>query len=1270
MKKVYSLILALFAFVVFANAQSQLGEIRGKVIDSKTKKPLDYASVTIELNGVVKATTLTDDEGGYIVKTLQPGEYTVKVTTIGYRNAIIRQVDVISDQITFVNVPMEPSDGKMLDDVVIVQKRPLVDPEGKGGATKTAKEIMALPQRNANMVANTVAGVDARAGGTPNFRGARADGTAYYIDGVRVQAGSINIPQNAVDQIQIITGGVPAQYGDFIGGAIAINTKAPSKNWMRGFEFISSSPFNRYLDNSHYNELQGFVSGPLLLKDKGKGDKERVLVGFSFAGSGVYARDGRLPATDMFKVKDAKLREIEETPLVPQQGGGFIPAGEYLTRADLEPVDYRLNASTYNFNIQGNFSYQPTNNISVRMGYQGAFARGRNFSYVHSLTNYNNNSITQDITGRVYLQFTQTFAKQDAEKDKTKEQKSVISNAFYTVRVSYENRFAEGMDAEHERNLFNYGYVGTFTRYTAPAFQSVRKGFGDSADVYTLVDDQGNKRELRLTSYARQVGFIDTALTFEQASVNRIRGNYTRTIYDYYRDRGQTIRSISNLRGLGGSANGDGPLGIYSNLWTSPGAVQASYSKSMNETYTLFVMTEATAAPKSNPKAKHDLQFGFTYEQQFRRGYSVNSNGLWTLMRQLVNQQFSGMDYANPIVDARTFDANGVFNDTLRFRDSLVSQNQSTFDRNLRNKLIQSGRTDVYGNPIDQYTRLNSDGFDPSMYSIDMFSADELLNNGNSYVSYFGYDYKGNRVGGKPGLRDFLADPTNRTLGAFQPVYMAAWAQDKFVFKDLIVRLGVRMERFDANQVVLKDPYTMAPAYTAGDVRGGKLAISPEKIPGSVGNDYTVYVNDENQANSNLQVTGFRSGNDWFDKNGNPVTDPSALWRNASAARVPLSRNQNIPFLINPGQIIPDEASFVDYTPDFKLLPRIWFSFPISTTSQFFGTYDVLAQRPTEGNVAQIDDYFFLNNRLTGTIANPDLKMTQVTDYEIGFRQQIGDDASLGIIASYREFRNLIQLYRYVQAWPNDYTTFGNLDFSTVKSIRLEYELRDLGNINISANYMLQFAEGTGSNSQSSAALVQVGLPTLRTIFPLNFDTRHTLKGVFDYHYKSGKEYNGPVVGGKKIFENAGFNVIFNATSGRPYTQTTIPVPEVQSGVVARTQVKSTINGANLPSQFYTDINIDKNFEIRSEGIDKNRVYRLRVFLWVQNIFNNVNVLGVYRYTGSAYDDGFITSTQADAQLRAATNAQSLVDLYNVRMVNPANFALPRLTRLGLALYF
>jgi hypothetical protein len=81
-------------------------------------------------------------------------------------------------------------------------------------------------------------------------------------------------------------------------------------------------------------------------------------------------------------------------------------------------------------------------------------------------------------------------------------------------------------------------------------------------------------------------------------------------------------------------------------------------------------------------------------------------------------------------------------------------------------------------------------------------------------------------------------------------------------------------------------------------------------------------------------------------------------------------------------------------------------------------------------------------------------------------------------------------------------------------------------------------------------------------------------------------------------------------------------------------------------------------------------MYTIRVFLWVQNVFNNINVLGAYQYTGSAYDDGFITSTFADSQKQSATNAQSLVDLYNVRVVNPGNFALPRLTRIGVALYF
>jgi hypothetical protein len=47
-----------------------------------------------------------------------------------------------------------------------------------------------------------------------------------------------------------------------------------------------------------------------------------------------------------------------------------------------------------------------------------------------------------------------------------------------------------------------------------------------------------------------------------------------------------------------------------------------------------------------------------------------------------------------------------------------------------------------------------------------------------------------------------------------------------------------------------------------------------------------------------------------------------------------------------------------------------------------------------------------------------------------------------------------------------------------------------------------------------------------------------------------------------------------------------------------------------------------------------------------------------------------LASPQAQEQIRTATNQQSYVDLYNARMLNPDRFSLPRLTRIGVALYF
>jgi hypothetical protein len=161
---------------------------------------------------------------------------------------------------------------------------------------------------------------------------------------------------------------------------------------------------------------------------------------------------------------------------------------------------------------------------------------------------------------------------------------------------------------------------------------------------------------------------------------------------------------------------------------------------------------------------------------------------------------------------------------------------------------------------------------------------------------------------------DFLNDPAKRALPSYQPIYFAAWIQDKFVFKDLIMRVGLRLERFDANQPVLKDAYSTVPIYTVGEVKNAadqNIRDLAALIPNNMDNDFAVYVNrDPNQQVSSLsgaKLVGYRDGNRWFDGNGNPITDPQQIARDGKT-------NRNTPLLIDP-----NNPNFGKYARDFGM---------------------------------------------------------------------------------------------------------------------------------------------------------------------------------------------------------------------------------------------------------------------------------------------------------------------------------------------------------------
>lgn len=116
-----------------------------------------------------------------------------------------------------------------LDEVqVVAYKAPLVSMNGgaSGMTTITRQDISQMPVRSAQNMASTVGGVNNVEGSDDfNFRGARSDANIYFIDGVKVM-GEMQIPKSSFAQIQVITGGIPANYGDVTGGVIDVTTRS------------------------------------------------------------------------------------------------------------------------------------------------------------------------------------------------------------------------------------------------------------------------------------------------------------------------------------------------------------------------------------------------------------------------------------------------------------------------------------------------------------------------------------------------------------------------------------------------------------------------------------------------------------------------------------------------------------------------------------------------------------------------------------------------------------------------------------------------------------------------------------------------------------------------------------------------------------------------------------------------------------------------------------------------------------------------------------
>jgi hypothetical protein len=237
---------ALFLFISLCSI-SQTGKITGKIIDAKTGETLPGATAVIE--GTTKGVS-TDFDGNFSINNVPAGKVNLVFSYISYDSKKFTDVEVKANDVTNINVQLEPSSSTTFSEVVIVvemikennaaltmmQKNNISVSDGI-----SAEAIKRTPDKSTSDVLKRVSGASIQDNKFAIIRGLNERYNIAYINGAPLpssesdrKAFSFDIfPSNMLDNIIITKTARPDLPGEFAGGIIEINTKSiPDKNFI------------------------------------------------------------------------------------------------------------------------------------------------------------------------------------------------------------------------------------------------------------------------------------------------------------------------------------------------------------------------------------------------------------------------------------------------------------------------------------------------------------------------------------------------------------------------------------------------------------------------------------------------------------------------------------------------------------------------------------------------------------------------------------------------------------------------------------------------------------------------------------------------------------------------------------------------------------------------------------------------------------------------------------------------------------------------------
>ncbi|MBN2383096.1 TonB-dependent receptor [bacterium] len=220
--------IGLMIIFVFETEASSNGSIIGTIRDHEGK-PLRNVQVKVSGTGFPGyRADQTRYNGRYHLVLLPPGTYMVEAELSGMKTLIMQNITVSMNETEYLNLTMEVSGNPEEVELVIITPR--VEPLSQDGRLTVPSEfIKRLPNSTYTRQVISMGGgtIDGKSG---FFSGSTHADNLYIIDGIDAtdpvtHLFRIDLNTDALDQIQVQTGGYSAEYGRAMGGVVDAVTR-------------------------------------------------------------------------------------------------------------------------------------------------------------------------------------------------------------------------------------------------------------------------------------------------------------------------------------------------------------------------------------------------------------------------------------------------------------------------------------------------------------------------------------------------------------------------------------------------------------------------------------------------------------------------------------------------------------------------------------------------------------------------------------------------------------------------------------------------------------------------------------------------------------------------------------------------------------------------------------------------------------------------------------------------------------------------------------